>query len=96
MVDTLLNNKLNEWAGTKGIDYINDISACFKWLVPKLTRYDLWCDVGWNGTSKVQGKQHFALVQLEEQTEVVAEKTTVLALCLAIHKLIDAGKEDVE
>lgn len=48
-----------------------DLNFLFKWAVPKLTRYDLWCDVIWDGERKVHGEKHYALAQLGEHTEVV-------------------------
>ena len=78
-----LNKKLNEWAGTKDIDYTDPelgIVYCFKSLVPKLESYEIRLNHG----------KHCAWVKLPARyTEFGMAETPAHALCLAIEKLID-------
>ena len=100
-----LNEKLNVWAGTVGIDYVNDISVCFKWLVPKLQGLNKPYGVGIQ-IDCMGGSQdwycHLNSVRtpipkgkdiLDRRFGVYAvDKTPALALCRAILKLIDGDK----
>ena len=94
---SLLNDKLNTWAGTKGIDYTDTefgIAYCFKWLVPKL------------GTWVIRNYVPQIVTYLKPRAEVSWQggdpevkggwlwgngeaETATLALCLAIEKLTD-------
>ena len=93
-----LNEKLNEWAGTKEVDYLSKdsgLSACFRWLVPKLYPYP-------------QNKMHIHFKRDTSYPEHINEincwfyqggrmdmyegwslDSPALALCLAIEKLIE-------
>ncbi len=102
MANTLLN-KLNRWAGTNDVDYTSEdigLSACFKWLVPKLKPYGLLgiCfhnsvidkvltpDEVWGFECHIK-LEKYILGRFDGQAE-----TPALALCLAIEKLIDGEK----
>ena len=89
----LLNDKLNTWAGTEGIDYTDaevGIAHCFKWLVPKLMYGQCEIHTGMNANKG----QAFARVWYGFHThyEEYAE-TPALALCLAIKNLITEEKK---
>ena len=87
VVATWVDPEGNEvWCGLP--DLLGSVDALFKEVVPKLTRYELWCDVVWDGEKKAQGERHFALAQLGEQTEVEEAETPAMALALAIGKLV--------
>jgi len=89
-----LNKRLAEWAGlhwtghyweetgTEGIDYINDISACFKWLVPKAISYLM----GQKTFDRRSAVKHLFEKWFEEYAQCF---DFALALCLAIEKLIE-------
>ncbi len=82
-----LNKKLNDWAGTRGIDYLSEdtgLSACFKWLVPRLgVGLDYiqfkYREEGWLCVIRSVGLEKRAFYY----------KTLALALCFAIQKLIN-------
>lgn len=105
---SLLNDKLNTWAGTDNIDYADPalgIAHCFKWLVPKLdkkvggteawiTGLDIIFSYGASQGGIICGVRAEVLVKGVHHTEYsVVAKTPALALCLAIKKLIDSEKE---
>ncbi len=67
-------------------NFLIDETACFKWLVPKLTG---WQMRNWNGLSQTT----VVVWQGNAWDNYCATKETpALALCLAISKLIDGGK----
>ena len=90
-----LKKKLNDWAGTENIDYLCDesgLSACFKWLVPKVTANDDY-------TLQVAQSKYHTTVHITPHYEGTPNfryygedgQKPALALCLAIEKLIDGG-----
>lgn len=79
MVTTSLKQKLNDWAGTKDIDYPNDISACFKWLVPEV--YEKYGEVKTRELLEVWGWYVASGAYWGKEA---------LALCKAIEKLLEA------
>jgi len=86
---SLLNKKLNAWAGTKGIDYVNDISACFKWLMPKLKEdQKQWSKfIGYMcGEAKNASRK-------SRYSRVINWLSDPMNICLAIEKLINENKE---
>ena len=93
-----LNEKLARWAGVpdniifagncpecgQPMEFTQSLDACFKWLVPKVSK-----------TNEVRiiippNTEKRYLVEIGHQDRVEAE-TLALALCLAIKKLIDKG-----
>ena len=84
-----LNSKLNKWAGTEGENYANDISACFKWLVPKVDQLTI---IVWGNI------QMYAMVYRDEHDRLGYEsedknKTPALALCRAVEQMIDSEEK---
>ena len=95
-----LNRKLAEWAGfyTTELfgdgywwrpdgyahgsylpDFTESLDACFKWLAPELTKR-----IGWSRTKSLLQKW-IGYAEFDYEKDV-------LALCLAIEKLIDGGE----
>ena len=97
MDTTTLLKKLNDWAGTEGIDFLSEdigLSACFKWLVPKLAHINIM-------VHPRDGKNYKKFIKVEvwtdeeqEPKQAVAE-TPALALCLAILRLIEQDVDNI-
>ncbi len=67
-------------------DFRNDISACFKWLVPKLVQVQLVITPGLRNSASVYIDPHN-----RQQSMFEAEGgTPTIALCRAISAMIDA------
>lgn len=97
---SLLNSKLNKWIGTEEVDYSNDISACFRWLVPVICKDRLVeIQFGYSDAEKAVRCQivRFFLPTSSNRSELLASEfgeTESQSLCLAIEKLID--EEELE
>ena len=97
MVDTIsLRNKLNIWAGTKDIDFLceeSGLSACFKWLVPKLkesyTLQHIDYDMIRNQVLVWYWIRHRPKAPDEFTAKWGIDPNPALALCLAINKMIE-------
>lgn len=89
-MEDILLKKLNDWAGTKNINYTDPelgIAHCFKWLVPKFNNDVL--------LSHAPNLSDWHCDILGKQVYIGEEKTPALALCKAILRLIDSeGKDD--
>ena len=86
-----LNDKLNAWVGTDGIDYTDTeigIAHCFKWLVPKLNEPVIQFRTHFNNS------KWYAYIKIDcspWESEGYGE-TPALALCLALGKLYSGTK----
>jgi len=72
----------------------SSLDACFKWLEPKLEHYSVW-----HGAPRVTNQpplgEHNAEVWIGHSYGYGHSKDSIaLALCLAIEKLIDGGKNE--
>ena len=99
-----LNDKLNTWAGTNGIDYTDPefgIAQCFKWLVPKLLEKLIFVELHvssndcfavlkdyGNARQKIESLPRY---DIDMPTWLADAETPSLAFCLAIEKFIDGG-----
>lgn len=72
-------------------DFLNDLNACFKWLVPKLREKRALDRIEY-----VFGHKHYGCF-LRTKYWIITQgegETPALALCLAIEKLIDGGTNE--
>ena len=71
-------------------NFTKSLDACFKWLVPKILRLEysviITQDLG-------RAIGYIRPLQVGRQFDAVDNKNPALALCLAIEKLIDGGKQ---
>jgi len=71
-------------------NFTESLDACFKWLVPKLGK--VWLAYGLNDDTSSPLYKAFACNNLTCFT--IFAETPALALCRAVEKLIDGGKDD--
>jgi len=109
MSDVELNKKLAEWAGFEfNADWSQDnpykdpngvilqdwepftesLDACFKWLVPKLRG-----EMEKEHPNGIDGRHYVFMVLCTWLSRVLDGDDPALALCLAIEKEFDVGKE---
>ena len=69
-------------------NFTDSLNACFKWLVPKLKRWELG--------SNAEGSS-YAIVsdRIQKYPSEAQAKTPALALCLAISKLIEQNEHSL-
>jgi len=89
---SLLNDRLNTWAGTSGIDFLSEdtgLSACFKYLVSKIMEDGY----GYILSDSCGKKPHLFTLYCgynegeEKSIFSASAETPALALCRAISKL---------
>ena len=74
-------------------DFTDSLDACFKWLVPQLNNSELTSF----HKSSLTPKYHFICGAITDgNTYWSYGETPALALCLAIERLIDGGKQNGE
>ena len=98
---SLFNDKLNTWAGTKGIDYTDHefgIAHCFKWLVPKVRElgWDMAIYCSDDYSAEFYGKDYRGDYERGSGRYETSAKTSALALCLAISKLIEQDVDNAK
>ena len=92
---SLLNDKLNTWAETDGIDYTDTelgIAHCFKWPVPKLQDKGYMVELYSYEQKGYKVSVYHITGQVDIPVAITTNETPALAVCLAIEKLID-GEE---
>jgi len=88
-------NKLNRWAGTKGINYADcdlGMAYCFRYLATRLTTIVSIVKINFIVSSHTEEGACCTIANglRGEVMSTVDEETPTIAFCLAVEKIIDA------